>query len=194
MTSAAHDTTPSPTERKAEQTTGDVVAMTVFVAILVIGSVLILWNGRALTPDFVDRAEADGPSLMLTLGAFTAILGFGFISGIACLCRMMLTSFLFVIAAWFTMVWTMASLMPFDFDGRFNPYVRRMDPLPSQYEDLAAAKSLPAVAAQIRTATADGRVDRGEAHDILNGETYYAASAEAYRRKQETLRRKVLAP
>lgn len=166
----------------------------VFFGIVTVGTVLILWNGRALTPDFVDRANADGPSLLVMLGAFALCFGLLGLAAMAMTRQWILTSIAATLGGWFAMMWMMASLLPADYDGEYNPYTRRMDPLPSQYEDLAAAKALPAVAAQIRKAAADGRIDRGEAHDILNGETYYAASAEAAEREREKVRRKVLAP
>jgi hypothetical protein len=184
----------SPSDGTAQDKPGEAIVTNALVGILVVGSSVIFWNSRALTPDFVDRANADGPSLMLTIGAFAAMFGLAFVSAIACMRRMMITSCLLMIVTWFTLVWTIGSLIPYDFDGRFNPYVRRMDPLASQYEGLAAAKSLPAVADRIRGATTDGRLDRGEAYDILHGETYYAASAEAAAHERAAVRRKVLAP
>jgi hypothetical protein len=194
MTSATHYTTPSTTERRARQTTGDAIELTVFIITLVVGTAFILWNGRALTPDFVDRANAEGSSEMLDIGSIAAMLGFTLICAVTLVKKMIRTSSFFMVAAWFTMVWTMASLARPDYDGRFNPYVRRMDPLPWQYEDLTAAKALPAVAAQIRAAAKDGRIDRGEAHDILDSRTYSDARAVEFRRRQAVMRREILKP
>lgn len=194
MTSDAHPASSSTSETVAPKPADHRHFSAVFFAILALGTGVILCNGRALTPDFVDRANADGPNLVIMLVAFATIFGLLGLAAVTMSRQWILTGLVTSIGGWFTMMWVIASIFPSDYDGEYNAYTRRLDPLPSQYEDLAAAKSLPAVAAQIRTAAADGRIDRGEAHDILNGETYFAASAEASERERAAVRRKVLAP
>jgi hypothetical protein len=187
MTTASNSTPPS---RKSD---GGVFAA-ILMTILIGGTVLIFWNSRALTPDFIDRANADGPDGWLLLGSIVttiALMTIGFLS----LKRESWTSTVIsTLTLWLSMAYMMACIMPSDHDGEWNRYTRAMDPLPQQYEDLAEAKKLPAVAVLIRRASSDGRIDRGEAYDILHSQTYYDASAEKWRRDQEATRRKVLAP
>lgn len=188
--------TPSPSHDGADMDTTriDAIVGKVFLGIVAVFSVLMLCNGRALTPDFVDRANADGLDLSIMCAGFTTTFGLLILGAFAISRRRVLTAMTSVLGGWFAMMWMMASLLRTDYDGRFNPYTRAMDPLASQYEDLAAAKALPAVAVLIRTAAADGRIDRGEAHDILNSETYWDASEKEYQRRQAAVRRQVMNP
>ena len=187
MTTASTMTPPS---RKSD---GDVFTA-IMMTILIGGTILIFWNSRALTPDFVDRANADGPSGWLILATVIIMASLSAMGFIGLWRRLTVTTLLAAPMMWFGMIYTMACILPSDYDGEWNRYTRTMDPLPQQYEDLAEAKKLPAVAAMIRKASADGNINRGEAYDILHSQTYYDASAEKWRRDQEATRRKVLAP
>lgn len=187
MTAASTMTPPS------KESEGGVFAA-ILMTFLIGGTILIFWNSRALTPDFIDRANADGPSGWLLLGStitIIALMTIGFLS----LTRDSWTSTVIsTLLLWLGMAYMMACIIPSDYDGEWNRYTRTMDPLPQQFEDLAEAKQLPTVAALIRKASSDGRIDRGEAYDILHSATYYDASAEKWRRDQEATRRKVLTP
>jgi hypothetical protein len=190
----ADNATKPPLENAEIDTTRiDNVIGTVFFGLLAVFSILIVSNGRELTPDFVDRANADGLSPWIMFGAFTTTFGLLILGAYALSRRQALAAMALILAGVFAMMWMLASLLRTDYDGEYNPYTRAMDPLTSQYEDLAAAKSLPVVAALIRTAAGDGRIDRGEAHDILNSRTYYDAGAAEYQRRQAKVRREVLA-
>ena len=171
----------------------DAIVRKIFFGLFALFSILILWNGRALTPDFVDRANADGLDLSIMFTAFGTTFALLILGAFAISRRRVLTAMALVLAGWFAMMWMMGSLLRTDYDGRYNPYTRAMDPLASQYEDLADAKALPTVAAMIRTAAADGRIDRGEAHDILDSRTYSEASAAQQQRRQAEVRRELLA-
>ena len=166
----------------------------ILMTILIGGTILIIWNSRALTPDFVDRANADGPSGWLILAPIIVMVSLGALGFIGLARQWTLTALVATPLMWFSMIYTAACIMPSDYDGEWNRYTRAMDPLPQQYEDLAEAKQLPSVAVLIRKASSDGRIERGEAYDILHSPTYYDASAEKWRRDQEATRRKVLAP
>lgn len=161
-------------------------------AIIAIGSVAIFSNSRSLTPDFVDRVNADRWGILLTLGSILAGVVLLLGSGAAILRRKNATGNVLMLAGVFAMVWWAACVIPSDYEGKYNPYVRRMEPLESQSEQLLEAKSLPPVANQIRQAASDGRIDRGEAHDILNSRSYFDARAVEYQGRQAETRRKLL--
>lgn len=187
MTTASTMTPPS---RESE---GDILTA-ILMTILIAGTVLIFWKSRALTPDFIDRANADGLSGWLTLAAVIIMMSTVVVGLIGLSRKWTLATLIAAPLIWFGMIYTMACIMPSDYDGGWNRYTRAMDPLPQQYNDLAEAKKLPAVAVLIRKASSDGRINRGEAYDILHSQTYYEASAEKWRKDQEAIRRKVLAP
>lgn len=189
MTTTTSAVTP-PSDKDSEGGVFTAILMTILIG----GTILIFWNSRALTPDFIDRANADGPDGWLILTTLIIMLSLGALGLIGLMRRSILTSLLAMPLMWFSMIYMMACIMPSDYDGEWNPYTRAMDPRPRQYEELAEAKQLPSVAAMIRKASADGRISRGEAYDILHSQTYYDASAEKWRRDQEATRRKVLAP
>jgi hypothetical protein len=189
MTTTTSTVTP-PSNKESE---GGVFAA-ILMTILIGGTILIILNSRALTPDFIDRANADGPDGWLILTTTAVMLSLGALGFIGLMRQWILTTLMATPLMWFSMIYTMACIMPSDHDGEWNRYTRAMDPLPQQFEDLAEAKQLPDVAALIRKASSDGRIDRGEAYDILHSPTYYDASAEKWRRDQEETRRKALAP
>lgn len=181
---------------------GDKVAIAFFgmIAVLlstVALSIAIMLDPRAFTPDFVDRASA-GDGVRPTLTILLAPLVIPTVPIALCMLfmkmRWLATSGSMAMIGILSFVWTMACVMPSDSKGEWNPYVRRMEATAPQYEELAKAKSLPPVAAQIRQAAADGLIDRGEAHDILNGRTYFEASSEAFARSQRKIKRDVLTP
>lgn len=187
-------TTTSAVTPPSDKDTEGAILTIILMAILIGGTVLIFWNSRALTPDFIDRANADGPGGWPGLASLIILLSLGALGFVGMMRRWTLTTLVTTPLMWLSMVYSMACIMPSDYDGEWNPYTRAMEPLPRQYEELAEAKQLPSVEAMIRNASTDGRIDRGEAYDILHSRTYYDASAEKWRRDQEATRRKVLAP
>lgn len=187
MTTASNMTPPS---RKSE---GDILTA-ILMTILIAGAVIIFWKSRALTPDFIDRANAGGPSGWLILATVIIMTSTVVVGLIGLSRKWTLATLLAAPLMWFGIIYTMACIIPSDYDGGWNRYTRAMDPLPQQYEDLAEVKKIPAVAVLIRKASSDGHIDRGEAYDILHSQIYYEASAEKWRQDQEATRRKVLAP
>lgn len=187
-----HITGESPAGRKHDRrrTPADASAAITIAALLPI-TIMVAWNADALTPDVVYQAGARGYDFVFGLAGL-ATAGLILMASIAFPSKGHVATTLAVLVSWFCIVWTFACSMQYDPEGSHNPYVRRMEPLPAQYEGLLAARSMPAVVEEIRRAATDGRIDRGEAYDILEGEVYLAAASEASRRKTEQTRRKLV--
>lgn len=102
MTTASTMTSPS---RKSD---GDVFTA-IMMTILIAGTILIFWNSRALTPDFINRANADGPSGWLILATIVIMASLSAMGFIALWRRLTLTTLLAAPMIWFGMNYTMDS-------------------------------------------------------------------------------------
>lgn len=184
--------------RAVPKTTGDEGSMdqvtnVVYVAVATITAIGVFWNARDLTPDIVDRINSEGSSPLLTILCVITTFGMLLAGGAMLLRGRQVLASLLMFAGLLTMTWWVVCAMPWDYDGEYNPYVRLKDPLESQSQALLEAKSLPPVANMLRQAGRDGRIDRGEAHDILDSRTYSEASAAQQQRRQAEVRRELLA-
>lgn len=155
---------------------GTIAGLTSIWAVLVIGTTAIFTNARNLTPDWVDLANSEGTDMGLMFALMFVSMILLFFGIVTRNFERHMTGVVLILIGGFTLAWTLACIVPADTEGRYNHYTRRLDPLESQYEALSDVRKAPSVAELIRRAARDGRIDRGEAHDIMATRTYRDAA------------------
>ncbi len=149
-----------------------------------------------LTPDVVLRILADEDGTIATIG----IVALGFV---LCMMTTMImdlgridhvrTNRVLGIASTTIITWMFALLFLGLDDESRNPYVRAKAPTPEQMSMLAQkAYVAPEVRGIIAERIVDGRLDRGAAYDILNGEPMHEAMRRVDERQAEYDRAVVL--
>lgn len=167
------------------------------IAIAVVFAPLILMWAMPdrLTPDIAYRwMSTDDGKLAMTLAATLAlVLGVGVAVSYEFTEKNIFAEILAMVAGWYALVYVMGVCVEtLDRTGASNPYVRAQQATPEQFRTLALVRRYPTVAAEMRRAAADGRVTKGEAHDIVEGTVLAEARTEEAERRAARDRAAVL--
>ena len=187
--SAPENTTRGP----SDLTKAVMIAMAIAV---ILAPLVLMWSmsGR-LTPDIAYKwaSTRDGAGAMTMVSTLALIgymgVGISYHPGE----KNIFSWILAMLVGWYALVYVMGVCIETkDHDGASNPYVRVQQATPDQFKELALVRQYPTVAAEIRRAAADGRVTKGEAHDIIEGPVLVDARSEEAKMRAERDRALVL--